>query len=335
MAKLHERTLIEEIDEASDPTRFDSDLAKVLIAHNNDPEEFLRTVVGFVDRKTRFFKQPDASRRLVRLVDSVSPATSSGKGGVKGGFFGKASERDVSAASKENAGSAANAPATASARKPELAADTPATAKPSEATTSPESSKDNTASSEQVPEAEEASDASEGQGLKPNRGNGADLDSYSWTQTLSEVTVSVPVPSGTKGKMCDVVISKDKLKVGVKGQAPVLNGELHDQVKPEDCFWNISDGKLVEITLQKVNTMSWWKSIIKGENEINTQKVEPENSKLEDLDGDTRQTVEKMMFDQRQKQMGLPTSEESNKQEMLKKFMAAHPEMDFSNAKIS
>ena len=41
--------------------------------------------------------------------------------------------------------------------------------------------------------------------------------------------------------------------------------------------------------------MKSWKSIVKGDPEIDTQKVEPDSSKLSDPDPKTRQTVEKMM----------------------------------------
>ncbi len=56
----------------------------------------------------------------------------------------------------------------------------------------------------------------------------------------------------------------------------------------EDCFWTLEDKKTVVITLQKVDAMSWWSRVCVGDPEINTKKVEPENSKLGDLDGDTR-----------------------------------------------
>ena len=41
--------------------------------------------------------------------------------------------------------------------------------------------------------------------------------------------------------------------------------------------------------------MNWWKCVCVGDAEIDLSKVEPENSKLGDLDADTRGTVEKMM----------------------------------------
>ena len=47
--------------------------------------------------------------------------------------------------------------------------------------------------------------------------------------------------------------------------------------------------------MDKRQGMCWWKRIVKGDVGIQTKKVQPENSKLSDLDGDTRKQVEQMM----------------------------------------
>lgn len=55
-------------------------------------------------------------------------------------------------------------------------------------------------------------------------------------------------------KSRDVIvnIAKKHLKVGLKGQPLLIDGELCSEVKLEDSVWVLQDGKNVLITLEKV-----------------------------------------------------------------------------------
>jgi hypothetical protein len=182
-------------------------------------------------------------------------------------------------------------------------------------------------------------DDSDDKDERPPIGNGGAVPGrYTWTQTLEEVSVNVPVPDNTRGKDLNVVIARNHLKVGLKAQPKntwIVDSDLTKTIICDDSFWTVEDGNRLVINLQKLNRMEWWDGVCQDDPKIDVKKIQPENSNLSDLDGETRTTVEKMMYDQRQKAMGLPTSEEESKLEALERFKKSHPELDFSNAKFS
>ncbi|KAI5201329.1 CS-domain-containing protein [Aureobasidium subglaciale] len=180
---------------------------------------------------------------------------------------------------------------------------------------------------------------------------------YKWMQTIQDVDLTAQVPGNLKARDFDIKITKDHLRVAIKGQDPIIDGRLPHPIYVDESTWTLEttpSGKELAVHLDKVNKMEWWAHVVENAPKIDTSKIAPENSKLSDLDGNTRSMVEKMMYDQKQKEMGLPSSDEQKKQEMLgtynplnnlqedgfansmtEKFMAQHPEMDFSNAKMS
>ncbi len=160
---------------------------------------------------------------------------------------------------------------------------------------------------------------------KPGIGNGGDTGKYKWQQSLEEVTVTVPFPSGTRARDLVVEYTTSHLRFGLKGAELIVDADLPKRIKTSECMWMLDDGTLT-IVLFKEKGNEWWSQIAVGEPEIDIKQVEPEPSKLSDLDDEARQMTEKLMFDDRQRKLGLPTSQEMEQADLIKKFKEMHPE---------
>ena len=170
--------------------------------------------------------------------------------------------------------------------------------------------------------------------LKTPIQNGYVYEKYKFTQTLNDLTITIPYTSQIRGKDVNCKITNDSLLVQIKGET-IINGKLKDLVKKSDCCWTIEDRKTVVIDLVKQKKMEWWSCAIVGDDEIDIKKVSGDViSDISEFDDDTKEVVQKMMFDEQQKQQGLPTIDQMKRNEILEKFKKEHPEMDFSEAKI-
>ncbi|CAM9382179.1 unnamed protein product [Laminaria digitata] len=190
-------------------------------------------------------------------------------------------------------------------------------------------------------------------------GNGGVTPKYYWTQTVSEATVYIDVPPGTRSKDVSCLIQPRRLKLRVRGAGAmatssaaaaaaaaaatvtaatpaaaaaaakglagaarengdvIIDGELPSAVSREGSMWSLSDGKTVVISFEKA-TRTWWKSVVEGDPEIDTSKVDS-TSNISEYDDETQSTIRKIMFDQRQKALGLPTSDQISSNSLLEK----------------
>lgn len=56
-----------------------------------------------------------------------------------------------------------------------------------------------------------------------------------------------------------------------------------------DSLYEITeDQERICVHLEKIDRQKWWENVLAHHPKIDTTKIEPENSKLSDLDGETR-----------------------------------------------
>ena len=65
---------------------------------------------------------------------------------------------------------------------------------------------------------------------------GFSTDKYSWSQTLKDLTVRIPVEKGTRGRDVECKIKEEHLFLKVKGKV-LFDEDLFKPILSKDAFW--------------------------------------------------------------------------------------------------
>jgi hypothetical protein len=91
---------------------------------------------------------------------------------------------------------------------------------------------------------------------------------YSWTQTDRDVTITMPIGANIKSKDISYKLSPKALVMGLKGQTPLIDGDLLSTAKPDDSLWEIetaSGQRIVKAVLRKAVEHTHWEFLLKSE----------------------------------------------------------------------
>ncbi|XP_021967000.1 nudC domain-containing protein 3 isoform X1 [Folsomia candida] len=155
---------------------------------------------------------------------------------------------------------------------------------------------------------------------KDDAHNGRVTEKYSWSQTIAEVDVTIPIGQHVrKGKQMQVMIESGRIFIAETGSidSPIVEGNLSFPVKKDDCYWNLLPGECVRIWLQK-SQERWWQALLEGEELLEMSQIEAVRP-MEELDQEEQMKIQELCWNEERKRQGLPTSEDMKMQEILEK----------------
>lgn len=155
----------------------------------------------------------------------------------------------------------------------------------------------------------------------PESYNGAIRDNYTWSQSITDVDIRIKIPKYiVKGRDVKVEIDKKHIKVSHKTDSgswlEVVNDDLPWEINKEESMWTLVPKEHVHINLEK-REERWWESVLTSEEKISVRKIDASRP-MTDLDDEAQAKIAEMMYNEQQKRMGKPTSQEQKVQDILK-----------------
>lgn len=64
---------------------------------------------------------------------------------------------------------------------------------------------------------------------------------YKWSQTISDLDITVDLPAGIRARDLSIIIKRRKLSIAIKGSEAIVDGTLFADIKEEDSTWSVCE----------------------------------------------------------------------------------------------